>query len=186
MSISGEAAQAVLARADQLYNQKEIGDALDRSAAEIAKVLHDKNPLVICVMTGGMVPTAEYLLRLNFPLQLDYVHATRYGDLTSGGKLVWLAKPRKSVKDRVVLIVDDILDEGQTLHAIVAQCKADGAQQVYTAVLVDKLHNRKQGMHKADFTCLTVPDRYVFGYGMDFKGFLRNVPGIYAAQKNDE
>ena len=91
-----------------------------------------------------------------------------------------------SLENRTLLIVDDILDVGQTLYEIVEYCKKAGAKKVYTAALVDKLHDRKQGLLKADFTGLEVPDRYVFGYGMDYKSYLRNVTGIYAASKEDE
>jgi len=186
MAIGPEIAQAVFDRADCLFDQGEVRAALDEMVARVAARLNGKNPLVLCVMTGGVVVTSELVLRLPFPLEIDYVHATRYGDLTQGGQLKWVAEPRKSLEGRTVLVVDDILDEGQTLGAIMEYCRAKGAKEAVSAVLVDKQHTRKSGLKKADFAAISVPDRYVFGYGMDYKGYWRNAPGIYAALKQDE
>ena len=172
-------AEAVYAQADLLHSRQAVEDALDRLAVAISAQLRDTNPLVLCVMIGGLIPAGALLTRLDFPMQIDYIHATRYRGGTQGGTLRWVAKPACSMQDRVVLLIDDILDEGITLGAIVDECKADGARAVYTAVLVEKLHDRKNGL-KATFKGLDVEDRYVFGYGMDYKGYLRNAPGIYA------
>jgi len=186
MSISTKQVMQVFDRADCLYNQQQVEDVIQRMASEITEHMAEKNPLVLCVMTGGLIPAGQLLLRLNFPLQLDYIHATRYGNLTQGDALEWVAKPKQSLKDRVVLVIDDILDEGLTLESILTYCRNSQAKEVYSAALINKTHERKQGIANADFIGLNVPDRYVFGYGMDYKGYLRNVKGIYAAQKDDE
>ena len=186
MAITAEQAQSVYERADCIFDKKTVYAALDKMAEDITKVLKGRNPLVLCLMTGGLVPTSELVIRLDFPLELDYIHASRYGNETRGTDLHWHAKPRKSLADREVLVIDDILDEGETLKAIVKYCEDQGAARILSAVLVDKVHDRKTGMKKADFVGLNVPDRYVFGFGMDYKGYLRNVPGIYAAQVQDE
>ena len=179
MSINAEIAKQVLAKAECCYTQQQVEAALDRMAAEIAQRLADHNPLVLCVMNGGLIAMAELLLRLPFPLQYDYIHATRYQNEVRGNDLTWLAEPTISLQNRHVLIIDDILDEGLTLAAIVEYCQNNGAQTVETAVLVDKRHNRKH-FSKANYVGVEVNDRYVFGYGMDYKGYLRNVNGIYA------
>lgn len=181
MSITPQEAFAAYAEADQLYTAQEVEQALARMAQEITGKLRDSNPLVLCVMLGGMIPAGRLLGRLEFPLELDYIHATRYRGNTSGGALHWIARPSVPLAGRVVLVIDDILDEGITLAAIVDECRAQGAREVYTAVLVDKRHERKEGM-TASFTGLEVDDRYVFGCGMDYKGYLRNLPGIYAVK----
>ena len=186
MSITATDAKDVANRAECLFDDKQVQTALDDMAHRISVKLEHENPLVICVMTGGLIVSSELLKRLSFPLEVDYLHATRYGDLTVGDNLKWLAKPRKELKDRSVLIVDDILDVGRTLHEVVKFCNDAGAKNTYSAVLVEKLHDRKEGMLSADFTALQVPDRYVFGYGMDYKQYLRNTAGIYAAAKEDE
>lgn len=168
-----------LAHAERIYSEQDIEAAYDRMAAAITSRLGDSNPLVLCVMVGGLIPAGQLLPRLLFPLQIDYLHATRYQDTTRGGDLNWIVRPRHSLEDRVVLLIDDILDEGITLAALCDACHTAGAREVHTAVLLDKVHDRKNGL-KATFTGLEVQDRYVFGCGMDYQGYWRNLPGIYA------
>lgn len=182
MKLTPADAKAVLESADCLYSRNQVEAALDKMAVEIMARLQDANPVLLCVMNGGLVPTGQLMTRLNFALQVDYVHATRYRDRTHGGELDWIARPHVDLKDRVVLVIDDILDEGVTLGAIVDYCVQQGAREVLSAVLVEKLHERKAGARHADFVGLQCEDRYVFGYGMDYKGFLRNAPGIYAVK----
>ncbi len=171
----------IRAEADCLYSSVEVNAALDKMAQAITEKLSDCNPLILCVLTGAIIPTGYLLTRLNFPLQLDYLHATRYGDTTSGGKLDWMSQQNYPLQGRDVLIVDDILDEGVTLKAIVEHCENAGAASVSSAVLVEKCHDRKIGI-KADFVGLQTEDRYLFGYGMDYKGYLRNADGIFAVK----
>jgi hypoxanthine phosphoribosyltransferase len=182
MPATAEQARAVYAHADLLYTAREVDAAFDRMGQAITNKLAGSEPLVICVLTGGLIPAGHLLSRLDFPLQIDYLHATRYRGETRGEELHWIARPRTPLRDRVVLIVDDILDEGLTLHAILEHCRQAGAREVYSAVLVDKLHDRKEHGIAADFVGLEVEDRYVFGYGMDYKDWLRNAPGIYAVR----
>lgn len=182
MNITADDAQAVLDNSDCLYSKNDVEQAITRLSLEITAKLQGKNPIVLCVMNGGLVPTGLLVTRLNFPLQIDYLHATRYRGKTSGSDLQWLASPQFDLKDRVVLVIDDILDEGLTLKEIINYCKQQSAKEVYSAVLVEKEHDRKTGEEHADFIGLQVDDRYVFGYGMDYKGFLRNAPGIYAVK----
>lgn len=173
----------VLNRAETLYTKHDIDAAYDRMAEAITARLADSNPLVLCVMVGGLIPAGQLLPRLTFPLQIDYLHATRYQEGTQGGQLHWIVRPRYPLEDRVVLLIDDILDEGVTLAALIEACRAAGAREVLTAVLLDKIHKRKNGL-KATFTGLEVEDRYVFGCGMDYQGYLRNLPGIYAIPRD--
>jgi hypoxanthine phosphoribosyltransferase len=180
-SITPKQAWEVFSRADCLYSSEQVESALDTMAAAITGAIGDRNPLLVCIMTGGVVPFGKLLPRLNFPLQIDYVHATRYGRQLVGGQLQWLVGPREKAKGRTVLLVDDILDEGATLAGIEQRYRAEGAIEVLKAVLIVKDRTRTHDV-KVEFAGLTVPDRYVFGYGMDYKGFLRNVPGIYAEE----
>jgi len=168
--------------ADLLYGPAQVDQAVVGMAHAITGTLHDKHPVLLCLMLGGVVVTGRLLQLLSFPLQLDYVHATRYRGATTGGELDWLRRPALDLAGRTVLIVDDILDEGYTLAAMVAYCRDTGAADVRTAVLADKQIGRAREIPRADFTGLTVPDRYVFGYGMDYKGLLRNCNGIYAVR----
>lgn len=174
--------ERVRSESDCLYTGAEIEAAVKNMAAGIHGHLADHNPLVLSVLIGGLIPTAWLLAHFDFPLQLDYVHATRYRNRTRGGELHWLRAPPADIRGRHVLIVDDILDQGHTLAAIVQACHAAGAAEVITAVLVDKRVKRDEGLPKADFSGVTVPNRYVFGCGMDYKGYLRNLAGIYAVR----
>lgn len=174
--------ETVLAEAELLYTAAEVDTAITRMAEEITAVLANKNPVILCLMVGAVIPAGMLMPRLNFPLQIDYVHATRYQGKTSGGKITWLKSPDIDIKNRCVLIVDDILDEGITLASMIAECKKMNAAEIYSAVLVDKKISKTRDFQKADFTGLTIPNRYVFGYGMDYKDYLRNAPGIYAVK----
>lgn len=172
-------AKDILTSADLIHSAETVSAAVSRIAAEITEKFSETNPLLLCVMSGG-VPFAGHLMtQLNFPLEFDYLHVTRYGQETSGGALSWRSAPWTSVKDRVVIVLDDILDEGMTLAAIVERLKELGAKACYTAVATEKLNGKKKPI-KADFVALTVPDRFVFGFGMDVRGHFRNLPAIYA------
>ncbi len=181
MSTTPAQVQRVYEEADCLHNAEQVEAALDRMADAITERLAGDNPLLLCVLTGAVVPMGHLLTRLDFPLQIDYVHATRYRGETAGGQLHWVVRPSTPLAGRTVLVVDDILDEGVTLAEILKACRAEGARAVYSAVLVEKEHERKNGL-EADFVGLRVEDRYVFGYGMDYKDYLRNAPGIYAVK----
>ena len=175
-------AQDVLASAEILFSAEEVDKAVTRVAQEITEKLGDTVPLLLCVMTGGVPFAADLMAKLNFPLEFDYLHVTRYGQETSGGALSWRSAPWTSVKDRTVIVLDDILDEGVTLAAIVDRVMELGAKACYTAVATDK-QNGKQKPLKADFVALSVEDRFLFGYGMDVRGLWRNLPAIYAMKE---
>ncbi len=164
-----------------VYGRGEVQAALDRMATEITACLGERRPLIIGVMIGGMIPAGRLLPRLDFPLEVDYVHATRYRNEVQGGdELVWHALPSTPIEERDLLVVDDILDEGRTLDGILEAFRNGGARSVRSAVLADKRHDRKHNGIRADFVGLEVEDRYVFGAGMDCRGLGRNADGIYA------
>lgn len=183
MTISAVEADKVYRQADCLHDRQAVQQAIAEMGQAIAEKLAATNPLVLVVMNGALIPAGYLLTYLDFPLQIDYIHATRYRGKTSGGELHWLKRPSESLEGRVVLIIDDILDEGATLKAIIEDCRQQGATAVYSAVLVEKRHQRKNGC-EADFVGLEVEDRYVFGFGMDYKEYLRNAPGIYAVAES--
>lgn len=168
--------------ADLLFSEQEVEAALDKIAGQINHQLAELNPLLLCVINGGIVIAGKLVTRLTFPLTIDCINASRYQNQTTGGNIEWILKPSTPLKDRTILIVDDILDEGITLATIHDYCLEQGATAVYSAVLLDKIlgHNKPIS---ADFIGLEVENRYLFGYGMDYKGYLRNVPGIYACKE---
>lgn len=167
--------------AEQIYNETEVEQAIDKMAEKINPILAETNPVLLCVLNGGIVTAGKLLTRLDFPLTIDAINASRYRNTTTGNKIKWLHKPETELKNKTVLIVDDILDEGITLKAIHDFCKQQGAETVYSAVLVDK-NLGKQKPIQADFIGLETENRYLFGYGMDYKGYLRNAPGIFACK----
>jgi hypoxanthine phosphoribosyltransferase len=178
---------AILARADRLAGRREVEQALDRMAGEITRDLGERDPLVLAVMIGGLMPTAWLLQRLAFPLQLDYVHASRYRGGTRGGESIdWLARPRTPLEGRAVLVVDDILDEGHTLAAILEDCRRQGAAQVRSAVLIEKQHARRLPGLRADYIGLRIEDRYLFGCGMDYHEHHRQHAAVYALARKDD
>ena len=180
--VAAAEAQEILRAADLLCPADAVARAVRRVAAEITAALASANPLVLCVMSGAVVFTGQLLPLLGFPLDVDYVHLTRYGDATVGGRTEWRMFPAANVAGRVVLIVDDILDEGHTLAEIRRRVLEAGASKFYAAVFADKAIGRAKPI-AADFVGITLPDRYVFGFGMDVKGAWRNLPAIYAMKR---
>lgn len=170
---------AVMSAADRLYSMDQVDAACDRMAAQINQDFSGRELVVLCIMNGGLVTTGLLLPRLNMPLLVDYLHATRYRDGTIGADLHWRVEPSNELRQRHVLVVDDILDEGYTLDSIIAFCRTQGAASVSAAVLVQKEHDRGVRPPVA-YVGMQVPDRYVFGAGMDYKGYWRNAAGIYA------
>lgn len=173
----------ILEEADCLADQQTVEAAIKRMADEITEQIGKLNPQVLCVMSGGLIVTGQLLTKLSFPLEVSYLHATRYGHEVNGGELEWKAQMQLDITGRTVLLIDDILDEGVTLLTLAEECLRRGARQVLTAVLVDKRHDRKaRPGYRADFTGLEIPDRFVFGYGLDYDGMWRNAAGIYAVK----
>ena len=183
MSLNLEEIKRARDEADCLADAATVEAALDRMAGEITARLADANPLVYAVMNGGLIFAGRILPRLPFPLEVAYLHATRYGHAIQGTLLDWRVRPPQDLRGRTVLVLDDILDEGHPLKAIIEHLKDEGAAEVLSAVLVHKLHDRKAtpGM-RADFSGLDIADRFLFGCGMDYKGYWRNAPGIYAVK----
>ena len=172
--------QDYLNNAQLIHHQQAVNHAISSIAHQLNADYMNEQPVVLCVMGGGVYFTGQLLPQLSFPLEFDYIHATRYNG-KSGNAVQWLVKPKNSINNRNVLIVDDILDAGITLKAIVDECKLLGAKNIKVAVLVEK----QLGIDKpinAEYVGLKVPNQYVFGCGMDVYGWWRNLPAIYALQ----
>jgi len=169
----------VLREADLVCSEQEVGRAVERVAAEVTAMLADANPLVLSVLGGAVVFTGRLLPLLHFPLELDYLHVTRYDGRTRGSEVRWKAGPRTDIRGRTLLVVDDILDEGDTLAAVRERLLADGAAAFFSAVFADKDIGRAKPI-RADFVGVRVPDRYVLGFGIDINEYWRNLPAIYA------
>jgi hypoxanthine phosphoribosyltransferase len=179
-----QCARDILQQAELICSAEQVQGALHRVAAEINSTLSEMHPLVLSVMGGAVVFSGQLLPLLDFPLDFDYVHVSRYGDARSGGQMHWKVAPHESVRHRVVLLVDDILDEGHTLAALRERVMALGATRCYIAAFADKMHGKVKPV-SADFVGIELPDRFVFGYGMDIEGAWRNLPAIYAVKNQD-
>jgi len=175
-------AQRLLDEADIICTSEEVAAAVARLAREIHEQLADTFPVVLSVMGGAAVFTGQLLPRLAFPLEFGAIEVTRYNNDIQGREITWRLAPRDNVRGRTVLVVDDILDEGVTLAAIHKKLKEMGARKVYSAVFADKDLGRERPV-KADFVGITVPNKYVFGFGMDAYGMWRNLPAIYALKE---
>jgi hypoxanthine phosphoribosyltransferase len=171
-------AWAFLENSDPVLSAAEVQAAIRRVAGEIGQRLAASYPLVLAVMGGAVVFAGQILPLLRFPLDFDYIHASRYGAATRGADVDWRVTP-PDVRERSVLVLDDILDGGETMAAIRGRVMALGAREFHCAVLVEKLLSRAKPI-AADFVGLKIADRFVFGCGMDAKGYWRNLPEIRA------
>jgi len=169
-----------LAHSDILFSRAQLDTEIVRMGAEIDAALAGERPVFLTVMHGALVFAGQLALAIRTDLEFDYVHATRYRGETSGSELHWLRRPEVPLEGRTVVLVDDILDEGHTLKAVRDACLEMGAKRVYLAVMCTKVHDRRAPGVDADFNGVDLPDRYVFGYGMDYHEQARNLPAIHA------
>jgi len=171
----------VFNQSDCLYTAEQLQQAISVMAQKINECLGDQLPHLVTLMNGGLVFAGQLAPRLNFPMTMGYVHATRYRNQLHGSGIEWKVAADEQIHNRVLLLVDDIYDEGATLVEVKERLMEQGAKAVFTAVLLDKQHNRKiYPDYTPDFIGLPCEDRYVFGYGLDYKGYWRNANGIYA------
>jgi hypoxanthine phosphoribosyltransferase len=181
-------ARSLLDNAEEIFDQK----AVDAAVRRVAATLNDRFgnpedaafPLVLGVMGGAVVFTGQLLPQLTFPLEFDYIHVSRYGDDDQGGRVVWKVIPRPNVAGRTIIVLDDILDEGETLAHVKQRLLDMGAAEVIITVFADKTIKRSKPV-KADIVGLTIPDKFVVGFGMDVYGYWRNLPGLWAIRQED-
>jgi hypoxanthine phosphoribosyltransferase len=179
MTHTTESALKLLGDAELVCSAEDARAAVQRVAREIRAALAGELPLVLSVMSGATVFTGQLLPLLDFPLEFAAIEATRYANTTSGREITWRLAPRDDVSGRTVLVVDDVLDEGITLAAIRDRLVEMGARRVLVAVFCEKNLGRAKPLI-ADFCGVVLPDRYLFGFGMDAYGLWRNLPAVYA------
>lgn len=182
MNATPKEAWRILETADEICSVACVTAEISRIAREITALLAERHPLVLSVMRGSVIFSGQLLPQLRFPLHFDYLDVTRYGSATVGGQIAWKVSPGTEVAGRVVLVLDDILDEGHTLAAVRDKLLESGAAEFHAAVLAQKDIGRTKPI-AADFVGVTVPNRYVFGCGMDVHGAWRNLPAIYAVKE---
>jgi len=180
--LTSQQARTILEEAEMIRSAEDVQAAVRRVAQAINAQLTDQHPLVLSIMGGAVVFTGQLLPMLDFPLDFDYLHVSRYGKESRGGELYWKVAPRENVRGKVVLVLDDILDEGETLNAVKQRVMQLGASRFYSAVFADKANGADKPI-RADFIGMELPNRFVFGYGMDIQGAWRNLPAIYAVKE---
>ena len=163
-----------------LYNLDDINAALDRIATALNQRYQGKDAILISIMHGAVVVTGQLLPKLDFNLEIDYIHASRYGNKTQGAELEWKQYPSSELSGKTLILVDDVFDQGITLQKVKEYCLKKGASEIVSVVLLDKMHDRKLTDIGPDYAALRVVDKYVFGFGLDYQGKLRNLPGIFA------
>ena len=178
--------QNILKHAECIATRSEVQQAIDDLAEEIRQDFHAKNPIVLCLMNGGLYLTAELTQRLDFPLRIDYIHATRYRGGTTGKDLQWLKEPSFNLANEHVLIIDDVYDEGVTLKEVEAKLLEQNPASINSLVLVDKLHHRKPPGFSVRYVGMELEDKYLFGCGMDYFSHWRHLPQIYAVNETAE
>ncbi|MDM5179332.1 hypoxanthine-guanine phosphoribosyltransferase [Massilia sp. DJPM01] len=183
-----ERARALLDNAEEIFDaaavQAAVRQVADKLNSRFDQPDNDAFPLVLGVMGGAVVFTGCLLPQLRFPLEFDYIHVSRYGDDDQGGNVVWKVIPRPSVAGRIIIVLDDILDEGETLAHVKQRLLDMGAAEVVIAVFADKAIKRSKPI-KADIIGLSIPDKFVVGFGMDVYGYWRNLPGLWAIRAKD-
>ncbi len=178
--MDAERAQEVHQTATLLFDQAVVEQSIAVLAARVEADCQADFPLVLSVMNGGLYLTGQLLRHWNFPLTLDYVHATRYRLATLGKDVLWKAYPQNDLKDRNVIIVDDIFDQGFTLEEVKSYCLKHGAKSCVSVFLIKKGHDRRKADVRPDYVGLECDDCYVYGVGMDLNSHFRNLPSVYA------
>lgn len=169
----------ILEEAEEVCSADCVVREVARVAQEITSRLATAKPVVLAIMRGSVMFAGQLLPQLRFPLEFDYLDVTRYRSTTVGGEITWKVTPGTAVGGRVALVLDDILDEGHTLAAVREKLLEAGAIEVYSAVFCEKDTGQDKPV-RADYVGITVPNRYVFGFGMDVYGVWRNLPAVYA------
>jgi len=172
----------VLENSVLIADSQQVKAAIKRMAVAVNAYYQDRPIILVAVMTGAIMPAAWLASRLKMPLQMDFIHATRYAGQTEGGELDFRVPPRLNLQNHDVLIVDDIYDIGLTLQLIEKYCVSRGARTVNSAVLVRKIHERETTGNLPAFIGMEVEDKYVFGCGMDVYEYWRQLDEIRALE----
>jgi hypoxanthine phosphoribosyltransferase len=163
-----------------LFTESEIVAGIDRVAASVTEAYRGRDFTVVSVLKGACIFSSDLIRRIPIPLELAFVSASSYGDGTEAGELKLNFLPtNQEIEGRNLLLVDDILDTGNTLNRLSAALAERGAAEVSTCVFLDK-PARRQVDFEADFRCFEVEDLFVVGYGLDYAGRYRNLPFVGA------
>ncbi|MDR0934155.1 MAG: hypoxanthine-guanine phosphoribosyltransferase [Burkholderiaceae bacterium] len=183
MDSHNERAKKILASTEQICTPEQVQAAVAKIAAELNDRFNNLEPgsfpLFLGVMGGAVVFSGQLLPHLTFPLEFDFIHVSRYGNEDHGSEVIWKVIPRQNVMNRVIVVLDDILDEGETLAHVQRRLLDMGAAKVLLAVFADKQLGAKKPV-TPDHIGMTLPNKFVIGFGMDIEGYWRNLPDIRA------
>jgi hypoxanthine phosphoribosyltransferase len=175
--------QYILENSRVLFSRDEVNAAVEKMADEINAHYGNEPVIMISVLTGAIIPAAWLVTKMKMPVQMDFVHATRYRGGLYGAELEYRVPPRLDLEGKNILIVDDIFDEGNTLAAIKGSVEKRKAGTVKMASLVRKDHDRGLPRDYVDFVGMDVPDVYVFGCGMDAYEEWRHLDEIWVLEQ---
>lgn len=181
MQVTYQKAQEFLRKSEVLYKAQDLYKRIEEMAKVIENEISDEIPLFLTIVNGGMFFAIELMKHIKKPLIADYIHASRYGDATFGSSHIsWYHQPKaEDVKDKVVYILDDLLDEGHTLAEVKRLLIHLGAKECKLVVLIDKDINKAKPVSPTYYGYRS-PNKYLFGFGMDMYGLFRQLPDIYA------
>ena len=162
-----------------LLTEEEVNGKISEVARQISRDYEGKQVHLICILKGGVFFTCELAKRLTVPVSLDFMSVSSYGDDTKSSGVVRIVKDLdEPLTDLNVLIVEDIIDSGRTLSYLMEVLKQRGPASIRLCTLLDKPERRVKKQVKVDYTCFTIPDEFVVGYGLDYAQKYRNLPYI--------
>ncbi|MCC8060763.1 MAG: hypoxanthine phosphoribosyltransferase [Clostridiales bacterium] len=166
-------------RIRELLSEEAVNRRISEVADQINRDYAGKEIHLICVLKGGVFFTCELSKRLTIPVSLDFMSVSSYGDDTKSSGVVRIVKDLdEPLAGKHVLIVEDIIDSGRTLAYLIEVLRHRGPESIRLCTLLDKPERRVKKQVKVDYTCFTIPDEFVVGYGLDYAQKYRNLPYI--------
>ena len=170
-----------------LLTEEEVDKRINEVAEQINKDYAGKSVHLICILKGGVFFTCELAKRLNMPVSMDFMSVSSYGAGTVSSGVVRIIKDLdEPLEGKNVLIVEDIIDSGRTLAYLIEVLKQRGPKDIHLCTLLDKPERRVKKQVKVDYTCFTIPDEFVVGYGLDYDQKYRNLPYIGVVEQDQE
>ena len=162
-----------------LLTEEEVNEKIKKIGEQVSKDYAGKSVHMICVLKGGVFFTCELAKRITVPVSLDFMSVSSYGSETKASGIVKIIKDLdEPLEGKDVLIVEDIIDSGRTLAYLIEVLKQRGPKDIHLCTLLDKPERRVKKQVKVDYTCFTIPDEFVVGYGLDYDQKYRNLPFI--------
>ena len=162
-----------------LLTEEEVNKKISEVAAQINKDYEGKEVHLICILKGGVFFTCELAKRLTIPVSLDFMSVSSYGAGTVSSGIVKIVKDLdEPIEGKDVLIVEDIIDSGNTLSYLIEVLKQRNPKSIELCTLLDKPERRVKKQVTVKYTCFTVPDQFIVGYGLDYDQKYRNLPYI--------